>query len=145
MNRKKKEFFEKDGWTFVETLIVMAIVLVMTASVGFSSIKQLDKARVVTAKSQIDAFSIALESYYMDVGNYPSEQDGLNCLWDKSFCNSDKWNGPYVTKQIPKDPWGNDYVYLCPGRNGLPWTIVSYGKDSMEGGEGYDGDITSDE
>ena len=67
MNKKKKEFFEKDGWTFVETLIVMAIVLVMTASVGFSSIKQLDKARVVTAKSQIDAFGIALESYYMEI------------------------------------------------------------------------------
>lgn len=141
----KKRFYEKDGWTFVETLVVMAIVLVMTASVGFSSIKQIDKAKVVTARTQIETFCIALESYYLDVGEYPSEDDGLSCLWDKSSCPSEKWNGPYVSKPIPKDPWGGEYHYLSPGRNDLAWTIISYGKDSVEGGEGFDSDISSDE
>ena len=66
--RNKKEKFLLDGWTFVETMVVMAIVLVLTASVGFSSIKQLDKAKVVTAKTQIELFSVALETFYMDPG-----------------------------------------------------------------------------
>ncbi|MCI7398697.1 MAG: type II secretion system major pseudopilin GspG [Spirochaetia bacterium] len=141
--RNKKEKFLLDGWTFVETMVVMAIVLVLTASVGFSSIKQLDKAKVVTAKTQIELFSVALETFYMDTGEYPSEDEGLSVLWECSFSSYENWNGPYISKPLPKDPWGNDYVYTVPGENGLAWKIMSLGKDGKEGGAGYDSDITS--
>ena len=141
--RNKKKKFLLDGWTFVETMVVMAIVLVLTASVGFSSIKQLDKAKVVTAKTQIELFSVALETFYMDTGEYPSEDEGLSVLWECSFSSYENWNGPYISKPWPKDPWGNDYVYTVPGENGLAWKIMSLGKDGKEGGAGYDSDITS--
>ena len=141
--RNKKEKFLLDGWTFVETMVVMAIVLVLTASVGFSSIKQLDKAKVVTAKTQIELFSVSLETFYMDTGEYPSEDEGLSVLWECSFSSYENWNGPYISKPLPKDPWGNDYVYTVPGENGLAWKIMSLGKDGKEGGAGYDSDITS--
>lgn len=141
----KKEIKKKhsEGWTFVETLIVMAIVLILTAAVGFSAIKQLDKARIVTAKSQLETFSLALDSYYMDIGNFPSQEEGLNALWIKpdSMNNTSNWNGPYLSKPVPKDPWGNDYLYRIPGENNLPYGICSYGKDGLEGGDGNNSDI----
>ena len=75
---KKKKYNE--AWSFIETLIVMAIILILTAAVGLSAIKQIDKAKVVTAKSQIETFSLALDSYYMDNGFYPSSEQGLSEL-----------------------------------------------------------------
>lgn len=137
---KKKNSKQSEGWTFIETLIVMAIVLILTAAVGFSAIKQIDKARIVTAKSQLETFSLALDSYYMDVGNYPTQEQGLEVLF-KSPADVNNWDGPYLSKAVPKDPWGNEYVYLIPGENGLPYGILSYGKDGMEGGDGKDADI----
>lgn len=141
------EFSKKasEAWTFIETLIVMAIVLVLTASVGFSAIKQLDKAKIVTARSQIEAFSLALDSYYLDNGFYPSETQGLEALWVKPSTSPEPlyWRGPYITKKIPLDPWGNDYKYFLPGPYGLPYQIISFGKDGIEGGDGNESDISS--
>lgn len=82
---KKKFRKYEEGWSFVETLIVMAIVLILTAAVGFSAIKQVEKARVVTARSQIETFSLALDSYYMDVGSYPTSEQGLAALLKNQF------------------------------------------------------------
>ncbi len=141
---KRKYYKQSEGWSYVETLIVMAIVLILTAAVGFSAVKQIEKARVVTAKSQIETFSLALDSYYMDVGEYPTSEQGLNALFTKPVSlSNDNWDGPYLSKAIPKDPWGNDYQYYVPGENGLPYGIISLGKDGAEGGEGKDADITS--
>lgn len=142
---KVKKHKENDGWTFIETLIVMAIVLILITAVGLSSIKQIEKAKLVAAKSQIETFSLALDSYYMDNGVYPSEEQGLNALWKKPLSSPEPsfWNGPYISKAIPKDPWGNDYLYLVPGENGLGFTVKSLGKDGIEGGEGNDADISS--
>ena len=133
------------GWTFMETLIVIAIVLVLTSSVGFMAIGYLDKARVVTARTQMDSFSVALESYYIDCGCYPQPDQGLSALWSQSGYESaiDKWNGPYMLRNIPSDPWGHPYIYKIPGENGLPYTIISCGADGKEGGEGNDADIVS--
>ena len=143
----KTKIKHDDGWTFIETLIVMAIVLILTAAVGISSVKQIDKAKLVTARSQIETFSLALDSYYMDNGVYPSEEQGLDALWKKPASSPEPafWNGPYIAKAVPKDPWGNEYVYSVPGENGLGFTIKSYGKDGMEGGDGNDADISSSE
>lgn len=142
---KIKKYKQNNGWTFIETLIVMAIVLILIAAVGLSSVKQIDKAKLVAAKSQIETFSLALDSYYMDNGVYPSETQGLNALWKKPLSSPEPlfWNGPYISKAVPKDPWGNDYLYSIPGENGLEFTIKSLGKDGIEGGEGNDADISS--
>lgn len=143
--KRSKKFKQNEGWTFIETLIVMAIVLILTAAVGISSVKQIDKAKLVTAKSQIETFSLALDSYYMDNGMYPSEEQGLDALWKKPNSSPEPsfWNGPYISKAVPKDPWGNEYLYLVPGENGLSFTVKSLGKDGIEGGEGNDADISS--
>ena len=141
MNNKKYN----EGWSFIETLIVMAIILILTAAVGLSATKQIDKARIVTAKSQIETLSLALDSYYMDNGFYPTTEQGLIALWEKPVSSPEPrfWNGPYISKALPKDAWGNEYNYKIPGDNNLPFGIVSYGKDGIEGGEGNDSDIKS--
>ncbi len=133
---------QSEGWTFIETLIVMSIVMILSVSVGFSSVKQIDKAKRVSAKSQIESFALALEAYYMDVGSYPSMEEGLEAL-RKS--DDESWMGPYIAKPVPEDPWGNEYVYSVPGKEGLPFEVLSFGKDGVEGGAGNDQDISSSE
>jgi general secretion pathway protein G len=131
------------GWTIMETLIVIAIVLVLTATVGIMAFGAVDKARQVTAKGDIESFSIGLQMYYLDCGNYPTEEQGLAALWSRPSGDADGWGGPYVSKAIPKDPWGNDYLYDVPGPNGLPFGIRSLGSDGKEGGDEQAKDITS--
>ena len=135
----------EDGWTFMETIIVIAIILILTSSVGYMAVQYLDKARVATAKSQIESFGTALESYYIDCGRYPTVEQGLQALWQKPTVEptSDNWAGPYMYRNIPNDPWGNLYEYTVPGYNGLPYGIRSLGADGREGGEKNDADITS--
>jgi general secretion pathway protein G len=134
-----------EGWTFMETLIVIAIVLILTSIVGFTGIQYLDRARTATTRSQIDAFSLALQSYYIDCGHYPTEEQGLQALWQKPVIEpvSPNWSGPYINRRTPNDSWGNPYEYRVPGPDGLPFGIRSFGADGREGGEGKDADITS--
>ena len=133
------------GWTVLETLIGIAIVLILTASVGFMTVRYIDRARLAAARNQIESFSIALESYYIDCGHYPSNEQGLAALWEKPTTepSSDNWFGPYLNKKVPNDPWGHPYEYTVPGQNGLPYAIRSFGSDGREGGEQKDADITS--
>jgi len=140
-----KKNYSDEGWTFMETIIVIAIVLILTSVVGFTGIQYLDRARAATARSQIDSFSLALESYYIDCGRYPTEEQGLQALWQKPVIEpvSPNWSGPYVYRRIPSDPWGNPYDYRIPGPDGLPYGIRSFGADGREGGEGKNADITS--
>ena len=142
---KKINLRSNEGWTFMETLIAIAIVLVLTSSVGFVAMQNLDRAKLATARTQIDSFLVALESYYIDCGRYPTTEQTLSALWQRPTVEpvSPLWNGPYLLKPIPKDPWGNDYEYIIPGQNGLPYSICSFGADGREGGEGKDADITS--
>jgi general secretion pathway protein G len=144
---KKNQRDGEAGWTFMETLIVIAIVLVLTSSVGFMAIQYLDKARIATARSQIDSFCVALESYYIDCGQYPDQDTGLAALWAKPDTGSGGgvWRGPYLYKSVPFDPWGRAYEYAVPGVNGLPFVIKSLGSDGREGGEGNAADIVSSE
>ena len=133
------------GWTFMETLIVIAIVLILTSIVGFTGIQYLDRARTAAARSQIDSLSLALESYYIDCGRYPTEEQGLHALWEIPVIEpiSPNWAGPYIYKKTPDDPWGNPYEYKNPGANGLLFSIRSFGADGREGGEKKNADITS--
>lgn len=135
----------EDGWTFIETLVVLGIVLILTATVGFMAARYLGKAREVAARSQIETLSLALQSYYLDCGTFPSEDQGLQALWEKPSLSPVPmgWTGPYLMKKPPLDPWGNEYVYEVPGPNGLPFAILSFGSDGNPGGEGPDADLTS--
>lgn len=150
--RTERDFLRKGlyadpegGWTFIETLIVIGIILILTSSVGFMAVRYLDKAKIVTARSQIETFALALDAYYLDCGSYPSSDQGLASLWEKPSAapQPDGWMGPYVNKPIPNDPWGNPYAYVVPGSGGLPFGIRSFGADGKEGGEANDADISS--
>ena len=130
------------GWTFIETLIVIGIVLILTSAVGFMAFKYLDQAKQATAKSQIETLALALNAYYFDCKKLPATEQGLSVLWTKP-AGVDGWNGPYVAKAIPKDPWGGDYQLKVPGPNGLPFEIISLGADHAPGGTGQDADLSS--
>lgn len=139
----KKIYKEEDGWTFMEVLIVIAIILILTATVGFMAINSLEKARIAAAKTQIESFYTAVEAYYIDCGNYPTTEQGFSALRKKpeTSPSSDNWNGPYLYKDAPRDPWGNEYEYLMPDPNGNAFGIRSFGADGLEGGEGKNKDI----
>ena len=134
-----------EGWTFVETLIVIGIILILTSTVGFMAFRYIDRAKIVTAKNQIENMSMALNTFYMDCIGYPTQEQGLAALWEKPTLEPipDGWAGPYVDKKITTDPWGHPYKYMLPGPNGLPFGIVSYGADGIEGGDGNNKDIAS--
>jgi general secretion pathway protein G len=133
----------EEGWTFIETLIVIAIILILTSSVGFTAVKYLDRAKAVTARSQIETFGLALDAYFFDCGHYPQEGQGIAALWEKPDGETGFWNGPYINKPAPKDPWGNEYEYIIPGYYDMPYGIRSFGRDAKENGEGNDADICS--
>ena len=139
--RKDRE----DGWTFVETLIVIAIIIILTGSVGFTAFRYIDKAKVASARSQIESLSLALNAYLIDCKAFPTEDQDLSALWEKPVLEPvpSGWDGPYIEKTLPEDPWGNPYEYMVPGPNGLPFGIRSFGAGGVEGGEGKDSDITS--
>ena len=145
MKRKVKRSKSDSGWSFMETLIVIAVVMVLTASVGFMAVGSLEKARSASCKTQLDSFCVALEAYYIDCGFYPTEEQGLCALRRKPDTEpvNDGWNGPYLYKDIPKDPWGNDYEYLNPGIDGSCYGIRSFGADGKEGGEEKNADLCS--
>ena len=138
-----KEKESEAGWTFIETLIVIAIILILTSSVGFTAIKYLEKAKAVTARSQIETFGLALDAYFFDCGHYPPETQGIGALWEKPDGEGGSWNGPYITKPAPKDPWVNEYEYIIPGYNNMPYGIRSFCGDAKENGENNDADICS--
>ena len=140
-----KKLKEDDGWTFIETIIGIAIVLLLSTGVGVVAVKQLSKANVAAARSQIGNFKLALEIYRQDCKVYPSYEQGLNALWEKPILSPspNSWEGPYIDKKVPLDPWNNEYKYNIPGENGLPFSITSYGADGINGGTGINLDINS--
>ena len=131
------------GWTFLETLIVLAILLVLSGGVSFAGLRYLERAKVVSARNDVSALSLAVESYRLDTGDYPSDLQGLPALWKKPLQNPvpANWLGPYVDRAEFIDPWGNPYGYGAGGI--LGYQIISYGSDGVEGGSGTDEDITS--
>ena len=133
------------GFTFIETIVTISIILILSAAVGFSAIKYIDRARIAACRNQIEMFRLALQTYLLDCGQYPTEAQGLKALWEKPVVSPvpARWDGPYTDRQIPKDPWGIDYVFKNPGENNLPFSIMSFGADNKSGGEGSNADIHS--
>jgi general secretion pathway protein G len=139
------KFKTDTGFSFIETIVALSIILILSAAVGFSAVKYIEHARIVACRNQIETFRLSLQAYLLDCGMYPTESQGLPALWEKPVLSPvpPLWNGPYIDRQLPKDPWGFEYAYKNPGDKNLPFTIVSYGADGKEGGEGQNADIFS--
>jgi len=128
------------GFTLIELLVVLVILGLLAAVAGPRVISYLGGARSDTARIQIGAFEQALDLYRLDVGSYPSTEEGLAALL-RAPGNSSNWNGPYLDSQaVPEDPWGNPYVYRVPGSGG-PYDLYTLGADNRPGGSGENAPI----
>lgn len=130
------------GFTLLELLVVIVIIGLLAAYVGPKYFSQLGKSEVTIAKAQIEAFEKSLDTYRLDVGRYPSSEEGLAALLAAPASAGAKWNGPYLKKGVPPDPWGHPYQYRAPGSKS-EYDILSLGRDGQPGGSGEDADITS--
>ena len=130
------------GMTLIEILVVLVLIGVVLGIVGGNFIGKGEKAKADAAKIEIGQIGQTLDLYKLEIGRYPSTQEGLQALI-QAPPGTTNWNGPYWKKQsVPKDPWGNEYKYASPGQAGA-YDIVSLGADGKEGGEGVNKDITS--
>lgn len=132
---KKKRFMR--GFTLIELLIVIVILGLLMSLVAPTMFSKVDSSMRKTAQAQISNFETALDTYRLDVGRYPER---LSALREKDNPN---WDGPYLPKDIPLDPWGNEYQYRVPGEDGQPYDLRSYGKDGQPGGEDDNADIVN--
>ncbi|MGR8930093.1 MAG: type II secretion system major pseudopilin GspG [Gammaproteobacteria bacterium] len=130
------------GFTLLELLVVLGIIALLAGIVGPQVMKHMGASKTKAAKVQIEDLATALDMYKLDVGRYPSQQQGLEALIERPT-DAKRWNGPYLRKEkIPQDPWLNDYHYAFPGEHGN-FDLFSLGADEKEGGEGEDQDIAS--
>jgi len=129
------------GFTLIELLVVLLIIGLLAGLAGPALYQRIKPARHSTAKAQIQNFVTALENYAIDVGRYPTKQEGLQALRVQPS-GASGWIGPYINKEIPSDPWDNPFQYQVPGRNG-GYEIVSFGADGQEGGDGEARDVVS--
>lgn len=128
------------GFTLVELLVVLAILGLLVGLVGPQVMKTLGSSKTKTARIQIEDLAGTLDIYRLEVGRYPTTDEGLDALVERPG-EAPNWNGPYLKKsQVPKDPWGYDYHYRSPGEHGA-FDVWSLGADNREGGEGEDQDI----
>ena len=122
-------------------MVVIIIIALLSSIVAPKLFGKLDDAKVKTAYSQMQMFSTALDSFRLDVGRYPTTEEGIKTLWAKSSTIKG-WNGPYFPKKVKGDPWGAQYLYKSPGKDGNEYELFSYGADSKEGGSDDKADIS---
>ncbi len=129
------------GFTLLELLVVMVIIGLLAGYVGPKYFSQIGKSEVKATRAQIDGLGKAIDQFRLDVGRYPNTEEGLKSLITRPS-NLNKWDGPYLAKNVPMDPWGNPYIYKSPGEHG-EYDLISLGKDGQPGGEGEAADITN--
>lgn len=127
------------GFTLLELLVVMVIIGLLASYVGPKYFAQIGKSEVKTAKAQIDSLGKALDQYRLDTGHYPTTENGLAAL-NAAPANEAKWQGPYLQKKVPSDPWEHAYIYKMPGEHG-DYDLISLGNDGAAGGAGEAADI----
>jgi len=132
------------GFTLIELLVVIIVIGLLAGLVAPQIVGRVSEARVTTAKAQLELLNVALESYRLDNGRVPTTEQGLAALRDRPTRGPAplNWQGPYLKKSVPRDPWGNAYVYQAPGaRNPGSYDLVSLGRDGKPGGTGEDADL----
>ena len=137
---EKKYRFNRKGFTLIELLVVMVILAMLAALVGPKLFTKVGKGKQSAAKTQIELLGQALDSFRLDTGHYPSTSEGLNALVTDPGVQG--WDGPYLKKALPNDPWKKPYQYQSPGTHG-DYDLFSYGADGAPGGEGENRDIAS--
>ena len=143
MTRRKNERRRgQAGVTLIEMLVVVTIIGLFVALVGPKLWSNVDKAKITAAHAQIESFMGALGTYKLDNGSFPTTEQGLQALRVKPG-DVDNWNGPYMPKDVPKDPWQHEYIYKFPGDHGDEPDIISYGADGQPGGDGINADVVS--
>ncbi|MFP2769843.1 type II secretion system major pseudopilin GspG [Oceanisphaera sp. KMM 10153] len=132
----------RPGFTLLELLVVLVILGLLASLVGPQVLRQLSGSKTKTAALQIKELGTALDLYRLEVGRYPTSNEGLSALISAP-ANTRGWNGPYLTKKtVPQDPWGNDYQYRAPGQQG-EFDLFSLGADNQQGGTGENQDVVS--
>ena len=129
------------GFTLLELLVVMVIIGLLAGYVGPKYFSQIGKSEIKATRAQIDALGKALDQFRLDTGHYPTMEEGLAALVTR-VPNEPKWDGPYLTKDVPPDPWGNPYIFKIPGDHS-EYDLLSYGKDGQPGGTGEAADVTN--
>ncbi|MEO1751954.1 type II secretion system major pseudopilin GspG [Thiofaba sp. EF100] len=130
------------GFTLIELLVVLVILGLLAGLVGPQVLKYVGRSKSDTARLQIAQLGAALDLYLVDIGRYPTTDEGLGALVSAPS-GVRNWNGPYLKKGfVPKDPWGHDYTYRAPGQHG-PYDLFSLGADNRQGGTGEDADVNS--
>lgn len=130
------------GFTLLELLVVIVIIGLLAAYVGPRYFSQLGKSETSVAKAQLEAFARALDAFRLDVGRYPTGDEGLGALTTRAP-GTPKWNGPYLQRAVPADPWGHSYIYRSPGTQ-RDYEVLSLGKDGRPGGSGDAADLRLD-
>lgn len=138
--REKETRRSEKGFTLIELLIVMIILGLLAALVAPKMFQKVGTAKKNAAKTQIGMLGTALDAYRLDMGRYPSPEEGLDAL--RKNPGAPNWDGPYLSKEIPNDPWGKPYVYRAPGEHG-DYDLYSLGADGQDGGEGENADVVS--
>ncbi len=130
------------GFTLVELLVVLVILGLLAGIIAPNLIGRTETANIQTTRTQIEQLGASLDMFRLEVGRYPTSSEGLEALIERPS-GLDRWNGPYLRRNvIPKDAWGNEFIYRAPGEHG-PYDLLSYGPDGSPGGEGNDADIVS--
>ena len=129
------------GFTLLELLVVIVIIGLLAGYVAPRYFAQVGKSEIKVAQAQIEGLGKALDQYRLDTGHYPSTEQGLAALMERPASEA-KWDGPYLKKALPMDPWDKPYMYRFPGEHG-EYDIYSYGKDGQAGGSGENVDIVS--
>jgi general secretion pathway protein G len=139
---KQHKIRRQSGFTLLELLVVLGIIAMLAGLVGPQVMKHMGESKVKAAKVQIEDLAQTLDMYKLDVGGYPTSEQGLNALIENPG-DIQRWNGPYLRKsKVPLDPWQQEYKYTSPGEHGK-FDVSSMGADGKEGGEGEDKDLNS--
>lgn len=129
------------GFTLLELLVVLVVLGLLAGIVGPKYFSQLGKSEAKVARAQIEGLAKALDLYRLDVGRYPTSEQGLVALVSRPSDEA-RWDGPYLQKAVPLDPWSREYLYRSPGEN-AEYDLLSLGKDGQPGGEGENAEIAN--
>lgn len=131
------------GFTLLEMLVVLVIIGMLAGLVGPKLFSKVDSSKVQTAQTQVKMLKGSLETLRLDIGRFPTAEEGLAILnappADEKL--KTRWRGPYLDDKLPPDPWGNPYQYSIPGAESQPFALYSMGADGKRGGEGFDADV----